>query len=405
MANKNIKELAETTSLNDTDALEVDTGGSSLYILWSSLKTLINTYISSAVMTLTNKTLTAPTIADFTNAAHDHGDADDGGAVVSASATVSGVVELATNSEALTGTDTVRAITAANLKHVMTVLFMPRGVLLNGKLSVTVSSSDLIIAIKTLSDADPSASDPVYVRIGDTVRTISAATSLTLADATNWMNLGAAETAAVEQDLFAYLVWDSNSSVVGIGVSRKPDGNLVSDFSATTTNEKHLGGYAGFTSTDEVENIGRFAATLSAAAGHVWTVPTFTAANLIQHPIYETRWLTWVPTRVGYSANPTATLFQYKIVYNNVYFQHTEGTNGTSNATNNTSTLPLTVDSSSTFGGPLTTTVDNTVVQTTPGRAVLTGGSSTITFSEDTASGAWTNTGGKRCLTQGWFKW
>src|SRR3990167_7572096 len=29
--------------------------------------------------TLTNKTLTAPTIADYTNAAHDHGDADDGG--------------------------------------------------------------------------------------------------------------------------------------------------------------------------------------------------------------------------------------------------------------------------------------------------------------------------------------
>ena len=35
--------------------------------------------------TLTNKTLTAPTIADFTNAAHDHGDADDGGTLVTAS--------------------------------------------------------------------------------------------------------------------------------------------------------------------------------------------------------------------------------------------------------------------------------------------------------------------------------
>lgn len=32
--------------------------------------------------TLTNKTLTAPVIADFTSAAHDHGDADDGGAIV-----------------------------------------------------------------------------------------------------------------------------------------------------------------------------------------------------------------------------------------------------------------------------------------------------------------------------------
>lgn len=34
--------------------------------------------------TLSGKTLTAPTIADFTNAAHDHGDADDGGAIVAA---------------------------------------------------------------------------------------------------------------------------------------------------------------------------------------------------------------------------------------------------------------------------------------------------------------------------------
>lgn len=33
--------------------------------------------------TLTNKTLTAPTMADFTNAAHDHGDADDGGNITS----------------------------------------------------------------------------------------------------------------------------------------------------------------------------------------------------------------------------------------------------------------------------------------------------------------------------------
>lgn len=31
--------------------------------------------------TLANKTLTTPTIADFTNAQHDHGDADDGGAI------------------------------------------------------------------------------------------------------------------------------------------------------------------------------------------------------------------------------------------------------------------------------------------------------------------------------------
>ena len=44
--------------------------------------------------TLTNKTLTAPTIADFTNMAHDHLDADDGGAL-SAAAITSGQLALA----------------------------------------------------------------------------------------------------------------------------------------------------------------------------------------------------------------------------------------------------------------------------------------------------------------------
>lgn len=41
------------------------------------------TYVTTAAaQTLTNKTLTAPVVADFTNAAHDHGDADDGGKIV-----------------------------------------------------------------------------------------------------------------------------------------------------------------------------------------------------------------------------------------------------------------------------------------------------------------------------------
>ena len=44
--------------------------------------------------TLTNKTLTTPTIADFTNAQHDHLDADDGG-TLSASAIASGTLPLA----------------------------------------------------------------------------------------------------------------------------------------------------------------------------------------------------------------------------------------------------------------------------------------------------------------------
>ncbi len=196
--------------------------------------------------------------------------------------------------------------------------YLPRGVMYNGKLSVTVSSNDLVVTIKTIAGADPSNDSPVYIRIGDTVRTITAATSFTLADGTNWFNAGSAELGTKEIDYFAYLVWDSNSSVVAISASRIPYGNLVSDFSGTTTNEKYLVNHANFTSTDEVEVIGRFAATLSlSGTSHLWTVPTFTAINLIQRPIYETRVLDFLSTKTaqaGSIASIVITNEKYQVI-------------------------------------------------------------------------------------------
>ena len=69
----------------------------------------------SATQTLTNKTLTTPTIGSFANSAHDHADAAGGAAVVSAGAAVSGIVELATTAETTTGTDAARAVTPDGL--------------------------------------------------------------------------------------------------------------------------------------------------------------------------------------------------------------------------------------------------------------------------------------------------
>lgn len=217
----------------------------------------------------------------------------------------------------------------------------PRGHLLNGKIVVTDTGSGISVAVKTLSGADPSDSNPVYVRIGDTVRSITSALSRSLADGTNWMNAGSAELATREVDYFVYLVWDSNSSAVGLTFSRIPGANLISDFSATTTNNKHCAGYSDFTTTDEVEVIGRFAATLSAGAGYTWTVPTYTAENLIQRPIYDTRWLTWAPTFTGFSVIPTGT-HRYQISYNQVKIANSISVAGTSNATSFTFTVPMT---------------------------------------------------------------
>ena len=251
-----------------------------------------------------------------------------------ASTTVKGKVELATSAETITGTDTARAVTPAGAAaaiaasvanyqpldsdltafsshptYITTLninpLFAPQGFLINGKISVTDTGSGLTVAIKTLAGTDPSATDPVYCRIGDTVRTISAALSVTKADGTNWCNAGSSELATKEIDYFVYLGYNATDGVV-IGFSRYPGANSYDDFSATTTNEKYcaISTITTASATDYYEIVGRFAATLSAGAGYTWSVPTFTAKNLIQRPIFATRWLGWQP---AYSASGSMT--------------------------------------------------------------------------------------------------
>lgn len=277
-----------------------------------------------------------------------------------ASTTVKGKVELATTSETETGTDTTRAVTPDGLHDMTTLagaawlkdednmvsdsavtvpsqqsvkayvdrelyttlnihpLYAPQGFLINGKISVT-DAAGITVAIKTLAGTDPSATDPVYCRIGDTIRTISAALSVSKADGTNWCNSGSAALATKEVDYFAYLGYNATDGVV-IGFSRFPGATKYGDFSATTTNDKYcaISTITNATATDYYEVVGRFAATLSAGAGYTWSVPTYTAANLIQRPIYETRWLTWTPTHSASGSmtytSVTVTQADYKLI-------------------------------------------------------------------------------------------
>ena len=214
----------------------------------------------------------------------------------------------------------------------------PEGFLINGKIAVT-DAAGITLAIKTLAGTDPSASDPVYCNIGGTVRSITAALSVAKADGTNWMNAGSAELATKEIDYFAYLGYNATDGVV-IGFSRFPGANSYDDFSVTTTNEKYcaISTITTAAATDYYNVIGRFAATLSAGAGYTWTVPTYTAKNLIQRPIYETRWLIYNSVIVGFSGTPTQSL-KYKLLGKQMIVQG--GITGTSNATNFTWTLPF----------------------------------------------------------------
>jgi len=272
---------------------------------------------------------------------------------ISASATA------ATRAEIATGTSKTVLATPQNLHE----FHVPaQGFLYNGKIVPSVASNNLTVALKGLDGNDPSATNPVYVRIGDTVRSVTAALSVTKNAGTNWCNAGSAELATKEIDYFVYLGYNATDGVV-IGFSRFPGANQYNDFSVTTTNEKYcaISTITTAASTDYYQVIGRFAATLSAGAGYTWTVPTFTAINLKQYPIYETRWLTWTMVYTGFSANPTSLTMRYKIVSNFLYLTWNEGSSGTSNATSKTVTMPFSASASTTPVISIISVIDNGV--------------------------------------------
>lgn len=151
------------------------------------------------------------------------------------------------------------------------------GGMVNGKIVTSVASSDLTVAIKTLAGTDPSTTDPVYVRIGNTVRSITAALSVTKADATNWFGSGSTGLAALERNYYVYLLWNTTpaTDTVTLGFALNPNGLTYADFNNTSTSPLYFA-FSGSdtpTSTDEMQNVGRFNAILGATATFIWTLP------------------------------------------------------------------------------------------------------------------------------------
>jgi len=269
----------------------------------------------------------------------------------------------------------------------------PRGHLLNGKIVVT-DAAGITVAIKTLAGADPTPTDPVVCRIGDTVREITSALSVAKADGTNWCNAGSTELATKEIDYFVYLGYNATDGVV-LGFSRIPFACSYDDFSATTTNEKYcaISTITNASATDYYEVIGRFAATLSAGAGYTWSVPTYTAKNLIQRPIFETRALNWAPVYTGFSSKPTVVPL-YIIQGKNITII-CQTMSGTSNATGFTFTVPFTFVNAQT----VVARVKDSAASDSIGIAILAG--ITFTVYKDATGGLWTNSGTKNM--QSWF--
>jgi hypothetical protein len=285
--------------------------------------------------------------------------------------------------------------------HLNTMQNMPDGTMINGKITPT-DAAGLTLTLQTASGANPSVTNPVYVKIGGTIRSITAALSVAKADGTNWFNSGSAELATKEVDYFAYLGYNATDGVV-LGFSRIPYATLYSDFSATTTNEKYcaISTITNAAAGDNYVNIGRFAATLSAGAGYTWTVPTYTTTNLIQRPIYETRWLDWVPTAAGFNGAVTYGSCRYLI--RNQLVNYKCSITGTSNATTFTFQLPMSHSASNLIYDLSALVKDNNSYQAAPGLLEYQA-STTVNVYKNSAFTAFTNSNAKEIRANGFYE-
>lgn len=265
---------------------------------------------------------------------------------------------------------------------------LPDGTVLNGKIVPSVASNNLTLTLKTCAGNNPSATESVWVKINGTWRKVSAPLSVTVNAGANTFNAGSNELKTQEVDYFAYLAYRAASTAIVLGFSRIPSATLGSDFSGTSTNEKYCAWSTAPAAGDDCTVIGRFAATLSAAAGN-WSVPTFTNKNLINRPIYETRDLTYAPTITGYSANPGSGVYQYRLRLDYCFYNLIEAANGTSNATTKTYTAPFTA--AATKIGFIPLPLDNGANKALGFSQIST--ASNIINMYLSAAAAWTNTG------------
>lgn len=279
------------------------------------------------------------------------------------------------------------------------------GQLLNGKIQVTVASNNITLAVKTLAGNDPSTTDRVNVRIGNSLRTITAALSVTLNAGTNWFAAGQPELATLEHDYFAYVGWRSASSEVVLGFARIPYAGIYSDFSGSSAVQRYGAFSTAPASSDEVEICGRFGAILSAGSSYNWSVPTFTNKNLIQKPIRQTRRLAMTLTPSGFSANPTNQFAAYEVNFDMCYYEMRTTPPGTSNSTSFTVPLPFDAktQANNAWFGPVIDAQDNSVSLTGGGRSQVLTGSNTLTLLKDFGGTAWTNSGGKQGSTALWY--
>lgn len=105
----------------------------------------------------------------------------------------------------------------------------------------------------------------------------------------------------------------------------------------------------------------------------------------------------WAPTLVGFSANPTNTVYQYSLDNKTCALNVRQTTAGTSNATSFTISLPITASTvpNGVWGVVNIQAFDNGVELAAATRSVVGSAGTVITLQSSLASGAWTAANGK----------
>ena len=269
----------------------------------------------------------------------------------------------------------------------------PQGYLINGKITTSVASNNITVAIKTIQGNDPSTADPVYVRIGNTVRSITSALSVTKNAGTNWFNSGATGFATQEIDYFVYLGYNATDGVV-VGFARIPFARVYNDFSATSTNDNYcaISTITTASASDEYELVGRFNAVLSATASFNWSIPA--TSIIINRPIFNTRFLTYAPTFTGFSSAPTVAA-KYQITDRRCFVKLNTIGAGTSNATGFTVLAPITANSTVGTCPIAVLAVDNGAETTSMCFIAASATSITLTKGATLTAASWTGSGNK----------
>jgi hypothetical protein len=165
---------------------------------------------------------------------------------------------------------------------------------------------------------------------------------------------------------------------------------------AITTPTGIVKGDVGLGNVDNTSDATKNAASVT-LTNHTIDGSSNTLTNISSSSIVTGAWQAWSPSFTGFSVNPSGGLYYYQIIGKIVIVTIKMPSNGTSNSSGFTISLPVTaVTRTNAEWVGNAQIVDNGSVPSTPGLMDITSGGTTMSILRDYAGNAFTSSGGKR---------